>query len=46
MGEVDWVVVSFHTASDKDLIEELPVDDDHPDRGSRVATVYAGRQAR
>jgi hypothetical protein len=33
-------------SSDIELIEELPLDDDHPDRGSRVATVYAGREAR
>jgi hypothetical protein len=46
MGDVDWSVVSFHTASDTALIEELPLDDDHPDRGSRTATVYAGRHAR
>jgi hypothetical protein len=46
MGDVDWAVVSFHTASDSALIEELPLDDEQPDRGSRAATVYAGRQAR
>lgn len=46
MGEVDWVVVSFHTAADEELIEELPLDDEHPDRGSRAAEVYAGRVAR
>ena len=46
MGDVDWAVVSFHTASDTALIEELPVDDEQPDRGSRAATVYAGRHAR
>ena len=46
MGDVDWAVVSFHTASDTELIEELPLDDENPDRGSRAATVYAGRQAR
>jgi hypothetical protein len=46
MGDVDWAVVSFHTASDSELIEELPLDDQHPDRGSRAATVYAGREAR
>jgi hypothetical protein len=46
MGDVDWAVVSFHTASDAELIEELPLDDEQPDRGSRAATVYAGRQAR
>lgn len=46
MGEVDWAVVSFHTASDTELIEELPLDDAHPDRGSRASEVYAGREAR
>jgi hypothetical protein len=46
MGDVDWAVVSFHTASDTELIEELPLDDEQPDRGSRIASVYAGRQAR
>ena len=46
MGDVDWAVVSFQTASDTALIEELPLDDEQPDRGSRGQTVYAGRQAR
>ncbi len=46
MGEVDWVVVSFHTASDCELIEELTIDDEQPDRGSRDARVYAGRETR
>ena len=46
MGDVDWAVVSFHTALDTELIEELPLDDEQPDRGSRAATVYAGRQTR
>ncbi len=46
MGDVDWVVVSFHTASDEALIEELPLDDEHPDAGTRSAEVYAGRVAR
>jgi hypothetical protein len=46
MGDVDWSVVSFHTASDAALIEELPIDDEQPDRGSRAAMVYSGRQAR
>jgi len=46
MGDGDWAVVSFHTASDTALIEELALDDEQPDRGSRVATVYAGRRAR
>jgi hypothetical protein len=46
MGDVDWAVVSFHTASDTALIEELALDDEHPDGGSRIAAAYAGRQAR
>jgi hypothetical protein len=46
MGAVDWIVVSFHTASDTALIEELALEDEQPDRGSRAAEVYAGRQAR
>ncbi|MGA3261545.1 MAG: hypothetical protein ABSE35_21905 [Bryobacteraceae bacterium] len=46
MADADWAVVSFHTASDAELIEELPLDDEHPDRGCRAAEVYAGRQAR
>ncbi len=46
MGDVDWTVVSFHTATDTELIEELPLDDEDPDRGSRGQMVYAGRAAR
>jgi len=46
MGDGDWTVVSFHTASDDALIEELALDDEHPDRGSRSAEAYAGRIAR
>ena len=46
MGDADWAVVSFHTASDEELIEELPLDDEHPERGSRSAEAYAGRAAR
>lgn len=37
MGDVDRSVISFHTASDTALIEELPIDDEQPDRGSRAA---------
>ena len=41
----DWIVVSFHTASDAQLIEERPLDDERPDaRGSQE--LYAGRLAR
>jgi hypothetical protein len=46
MGDVDWAVVSFHSASDTALIEELPLDDEQPDHGTRTAKVYAGREAR
>jgi hypothetical protein len=46
MGEVDWAVVSFHTASDTALLEKLPLDDEQPDRGTRASTLYAGRDAR
>ena len=46
MGDVDWVVVSFHTASSDELIEELPLNDQQPDAGSREAKAYAGRERR
>jgi hypothetical protein len=46
MGPGDWVVVSFHTAADDQLIEERPSDDENPDRGPVSAELYAGRQAR
>ncbi len=46
MGDGDWVVVSFHTASDQELIEELPADDEQPDHGCAARRVYAGREAR
>ena len=46
MGAGDWTVVSFHTATPDQLIEERPRDDDHPDRGPVSAELYAGRQAR
>lgn len=46
MEDADWVVISFHTAADTALIEELPFDDEEPDHGSRFARVYAGREAR
>ena len=46
MGDVDWVVVSFHTASSDELIEELPLDEQQPDGGSREAKAYAGRERR
>lgn len=41
----DWVVVSFHTATDDALIEERPLDDERPD-ASGSAQAYAGRTAR
>jgi hypothetical protein len=46
IGSRDWVVVSFHTASADDLIEELPSDDEHPDAGPTRSEVYAGRSSR
>jgi hypothetical protein len=46
MGGGDWVVVSFHTAADDQLIEERPRDDENPDRGPVSVALYAGRQAR
>lgn len=42
----DWTVLSFHTASDDQLIEERPQDDEHPDRGSSSSELYAGRSHR
>src|SRR5262249_30248048 len=41
----DWVVVSFHTATDAELIEERALDDEHPD-DSGFQQPYAGRTAR
>ncbi len=46
MGAGDWTVVSFHTASDEELIEERPADDENPDRGAVSLELYAGRKAR
>jgi hypothetical protein len=46
MGDQDWVVVSFHTASDDQLIEERPADDENPDAAPVSAELYAGRKAR
>ena len=46
MGAEDWVVVSFHTAADNQLIEERPSDDKNPDGSLLSAQLYAGRQAR
>ena len=46
MGNQDWVVVSFHTAADNQLIEERPSDDEHPDAGPVSSELYAGRHAR
>lgn len=45
-GGADWVVVSFHTATDGSLIEERPMDDEHPDAGATERAVYAGRRGR
>jgi len=41
----DWIVVSFHTASDAHLIEERPRDDERPEVTASQAR-YAGRIAR
>jgi hypothetical protein len=41
----DWIVVSFHTATDAQLIEERPIDDDQPDETGSWDR-YAGRAAR
>ena len=46
MGSGDWTVVSFHTASDEDLIEERPANDENPDAGEASSELYAGRKAR
>jgi hypothetical protein len=46
MGDLNWVVVSFHTAPDDALIEERPADDAHPDSGATTAELYEGRTAR
>jgi hypothetical protein len=46
MKDMHWVVVSFHTASDDTLIEELALDDEHPETGSHSAEAYRGRSAR
>ena len=42
----DWIVVSFHTATDADLIEERPLDDEKPDAAAATRELYAGRAAR
>lgn len=46
MGDSNWVVVSFHTAADDELIEERPADDEHPDIGVTMSELYDGRAAR
>lgn len=46
MGDGNWVVVSFHTAADDELIEERPVDDANPDIGATKSELYDGRAAR
>lgn len=46
MGDTDWVVVSFHTAADDQLIEERALDDQNPDAGPASSEPYAGRVAR
>ncbi|MCA1562331.1 MAG: cupin domain-containing protein [Acidobacteria bacterium] len=42
----DWVVVSFHTATGRELIEERPQDDESPDEGRTERAVYEGRRGR
>jgi hypothetical protein len=42
----DWTVLSFHTVPDDQLIEERPIDDEHPDRGASRSELYAGRSHR
>ena len=46
MGTGNWVVVSFHTASDAELIEERPADEANPDAGPTRSELYEGRAAR
>jgi hypothetical protein len=46
MGAEDWVVVSFHTAAEDELIEERAADDRNPDAGPVSSEPYAGRKAR
>lgn len=46
MRDVNWVVVSFHTAADDALIEERPADDELPDAGAITSELYEGRTAR
>ena len=46
VGSETWIVVSFHTASDRDLIEELARDQQNPDAVASVAQIYDGRQSR
>jgi hypothetical protein len=46
MGGGNWLVVSFHTAADDELIEERPADDAHPDVCATTSELYDGRAAR
>jgi hypothetical protein len=46
MGSEDWVVVSFHTAGENELIEERAADDENPDAGPVSSEPYAGRKSR
>ncbi len=46
MGGKDWVVVSFHTSADDNLIEERATDDENPDARLLASELYAGRKAR
>ena len=42
----DWLVISFHTATAEDLIEERAADDEQPDAATAGREVYAGRIGR
>ena len=46
MRDGNWVVVSFHTAADDELIEERPADDARPDIGATTSELYDRRVAR
>jgi hypothetical protein len=46
MGARDWTVVSFHTASPTELIEERAADDEYPGAAAKTSERYATRRAR
>lgn len=41
-----WIVVSFHTASAEELLEERPLDDEHPDDENVRRELYHHRRGR